>query len=58
MDITRSVDGRFEGTIRSEAHEAVPLSGMLELLGALEDVLQARPSNGPPGTGRLTPLGL
>jgi hypothetical protein len=40
VDITRSVDGRFEGTIRSKTHESVPFSGVLELLWALEEVLR------------------
>jgi hypothetical protein len=53
VDITRSRDGRFEGTIRSGTHEGLPFSGVLGLLWALEGVLQARPPSNPPGAGSV-----
>ena len=53
VDLTRSHDGRLEGTIRSKTREPVPFSGVLELLWALEELLQERPSNGPHGAGSV-----
>ena len=42
MEIILSTDGRYEGEIRSD-HQAVPFSGTLELLKALEALLPGTP---------------
>jgi hypothetical protein len=39
VDISRSADGRFEGRVKAPAKSAVPFSGFLELLRAIEDAL-------------------
>jgi len=48
-EITKSSDGRFEGTIRcGEAGAPIPFSGVLDLLRILEDVI-------PPSCAPLPP---
>jgi len=40
LDIDRSADGRVEGSVHPVAAQAaMPFSGLLELLGALEELL-------------------
>jgi hypothetical protein len=42
LDIDRSADGRVEGFVHPVgAQAAMPFSGLLELLGALEELLLA-----------------
>jgi hypothetical protein len=56
-EITKSSDGRFEGTIWcGEPAAPIPFSGVLDLLRILEDVIpqvSGPPQSGPrPGRGR------
>ena len=42
LDIDRSADGRVEGSVHpGGAKGSVPFSGLLELLGTLEELLQS-----------------
>jgi hypothetical protein len=38
VNITVTVDGRYEGEIRSD-HDMIPFTGKLEMLGAMEALL-------------------
>jgi hypothetical protein len=53
VDIDRTADGHIEGRIQAPGEPAVPFSGRLELLRAIEDALpaaeQAAPAPGPAG---------
>jgi hypothetical protein len=56
-EITKSSDGRFEGTIWCGEHGApIPFSGVLDLLRILEDVIPQvsgpAPSGSRPGRSR------
>ncbi len=47
-EISRSSDGRLEGTIQTDLRStSVPFSGVLELLRVLEDEVPASPELGP-----------
>ena len=49
-EITRSSDGRFEGTVRCGDIDApIPFSGVLDLLRILEDEVPASPEPGDAG---------
>jgi hypothetical protein len=53
LDIDRSADGRVEGSVQPVgAQAAMPFSGLLELLGALEELLF--PDEGAPRAGQAT----
>ena len=51
VDIDRTADGHIEGRMHAPGEPAVPFSGRLELLRAIEDALpaaeQAAPAPGP-----------
>lgn len=53
MDINRTPDGRLEGQTQAPGEPAIPFSGRLELLRAIEDVLlvaeEAAPAAGQAG---------
>ena len=53
VDIDRTADGHIEGRIQAPGEPALPFSGRLELLRAIEDALpaaeQAAPAPGPAG---------
>lgn len=53
VDIDRTADGHIEGRIQAPGGPALPFSGRLELLRAIEDALpaagQAAPAPGPAG---------
>ena len=53
LDIDRSADGRVEGFVHPVgAQAAMPFSGLLELLGALEELLL--PDEGAPRADQAT----
>jgi hypothetical protein len=52
VDIDRTADGHIEGRIHAPGEPALPFSGRLELLRAIEDALPAEEAALAPGPAR------